>query len=65
MFVFKPAPPESLPNLHRLRNAVGLARVDGLAGLLDLLQHGGVVERVLGDDVGGLGFEGDVEGFDT
>ena len=53
------------PRLHSLRNAIGLARVDGLAGLLDLLEHGAVVEALVGLDGSGLGVEGDVEFFDT
>jgi hypothetical protein len=45
--------------------AVGLARLDLLAGLLDLLEDGLVVERLCGDDFSGLGFEGDVVGLDA
>ena len=44
---------------------IGLARLDLLAGLLDLLEDGLVVERLCGDDFGGLGFEGDVVGLDA
>lgn len=40
--------------------AVGLARLDGLARLLDLLQNGVVVERFFGDDFGSLALEGHV-----
>ena len=54
-----------LVHLHSLGNAVGLAGVDGLAGLLDLLEDGGVVEALVGLDGSGLGVEGDVEFFDT
>ena len=52
-------------NLHSLGNAVGFAGVDGLAGLLDLLEDGAVVEALFGLDGSGLGVEGDVEFFDT
>jgi len=52
-------------HLNGLSNAISLARVDGLAGLLDLLEHGGVVEALVGLDGSGLGVEGDVEFFDT
>jgi hypothetical protein len=45
--------------------SVGLARLDLLAGLLDLLQDGLVVERLCGDNLGGLGLEGDVVGLNT
>ena len=44
-----------LVDLHGL--AVGLAAVDLLAGLLDGLEDGVVVERLGGDDVGGLGIK--------
>ena len=54
-----------LVHLHSLGNAVGLAGVDGLAGLLDLLEDGAVVEALVGLDGSGLGVEGDVELFDT
>ena len=50
---------------HRLGNTIGLAGVDGLAGLLDLLEDGGVVDALVGLDGGGLGVEGDVEFFDA
>jgi len=36
MFNF-PAGVDATGALHRLRNTIGLARVDGFAGLLDLL----------------------------
>jgi hypothetical protein len=52
-------------NLHSLSNAIGLARVDGLAGLLDLLEYGAVIEALVGLDGSGLGVEGDVKFFDT
>ena len=52
-------------NLHSLGNAVGFARVDGLAGLLDLLEDGAVVEALFGLDGSGLGVEGDVEFLDA
>jgi hypothetical protein len=42
------------------RGTVGLAGLDGLASLLDLLKDGLVVERLFGDDFGGLCFERDV-----
>ena len=48
-----------------LHNTVRLARVDFLARLLDLLQHGLVVEGVFGHDLGGLGLEAHVVGFDA
>lgn len=51
--------------LHRLRNTVGLARVDGFASLLDLLQNGCVVQVLLGCDGCGLALEGDVEVLDA
>ena len=51
--------------LHRLRNTVGLARVDGFAGLLDLLQDGCVVQALLGCDGCGLALKGDVEVLDA
>jgi hypothetical protein len=51
--------------LHRLRNTIGLARVDGFAGLLDLLQNGCVVQVLLGCDGCGLALEGDVEVLDA
>ena len=40
-----------------------LAADDGLARLLDLLQHGCVVERIIGCDICRLCVEGDVVGF--
>ena len=40
-----------------------LAANDGLARLLDLLQHGCVVERIIGCDICRLCVEGDVVGF--
>ena len=46
-------------------SAIGLARLDGLACLLDLLENGFVGEGLLGNDVGGLGFEGDVVRLDA
>jgi hypothetical protein len=51
--------------LHCLCNTVGLARVDGLAGLLDLLQDGCVVQALLGCDGCGLALKGDVEVLDA
>lgn len=54
-----------LAHLDGLGNAISLARVDSLAGLLDLLEHGAVVEALVGLDGSGLGVEGDVEFFDT
>ena len=51
--------------LHRLRNTIGLARVDGFASLLDLLQNGCVVQVLLGCDGCGLALEGDVEVLDA
>jgi hypothetical protein len=51
--------------LHRLRNTVRLARVDGLASLLDFLQNGCVVQVLLGCDGCGLALEGDVEVLDA
>lgn len=47
--------------LDGLGLAVSLSRVDLLSGLLDLLQHGVVVERGFGNDGCGLAVEGDVE----
>jgi hypothetical protein len=44
-----------------LRLAIGLARVDLLSGLLDLLQHSVVVEGGFGDNGCGLAVEGDIE----
>jgi hypothetical protein len=52
-------------HLHSLGNTISLAGVDGLAGLLDLLEHGAVVEALVGLDGSGLGVEGDVEFFDA
>jgi hypothetical protein len=52
-------------NLHSLGNAISLARVDGLAGLLDLLEDGAVIEALVGLDGSGLRVKGDVEFFDT
>lgn len=49
--------------LDRLRHAVRLAGVDGLASLLDLLQHGCVLDAWVGVHVGGLRVEGDGVGF--
>ena len=54
-----------LAHLHGLSNAISLAGVDGLAGLLDLLEDGAVVEALFGLDGSGLGVEGDVKFFDT
>ena len=51
--------------LHALLLAVGLARRDVLARLLDGRQHGVVVEGLGGDDVCRLGVETDVEGSDA
>ena len=51
--------------LDGLRLAVSLARVDLLAGLLDLLQHGVVVEGGFGDDGCSLAVERDIERLDT
>jgi hypothetical protein len=45
--------------------SVGLAGLDLLASLLDLLQDGVVVERLCGDDLGGLGLKGDVVGLNA
>lgn len=45
--------------------AVGGARLDRLASLLDLLENGIVAERVYGDDLGGLSVQGHVVGLDT
>jgi hypothetical protein len=47
-------------DLDGLRDTVGFTRIDCLASLLDLLQHSLIGQRVLGRDVGGLCFEGDV-----
>jgi hypothetical protein len=47
------------------RGTVGLARLDGLAGLLDLLEDRLVVERLFCDDFGSLCFERDVVRLDT
>jgi hypothetical protein len=46
-----------MSRLDLLRLSVGLARLDLLAGLLDLLQDGIVVKRVCGDNLGGLVLE--------
>jgi hypothetical protein len=54
-----------MSRLDLLLLSVGLARLDLLAGLLDLLQDGIVVERVGGDNLGGLGLEGDVVGLNA
>jgi hypothetical protein len=51
--------------LNSLGLAVGLSRVDLLSSLLDLLQHGVVVERWFGNDGCGLAVEGDIERLDT
>lgn len=51
--------------LDGLRDAVGFARVDRLACLLDLFQDGGIVESGLGGDIGGLGFKRDVVFLDA
>jgi hypothetical protein len=56
---------DTITALHRLRNTIGLARVDGLASLLDLLQNGCVVQVLLGCDGCGLALEGDVEVLDA
>jgi len=48
-----------------LGDTVGLARIDSLAGLFDLLQHRLVGDGVLGGDICGLILEGDSIGFDT
>lgn len=53
----------SIHSLHGLRDAVRLPGIDGLAGLLDLLEHAGVLDGGFGRDVGGLGVEGNVVGF--
>lgn len=47
------------------RLTICLAGLDFLAGLLDLLENSIVVERVLGDNLGSLGLEGDVVGVNT
>lgn len=54
-----------LAPLHIPGRAIGLARLDGLAGLLDLLEDCFVGEGVFGDNVGGLGFERDVVRLDA
>jgi hypothetical protein len=46
--------------LYIPRRSVGFARLHSLAGLLDLLEDGVVVEGLFGDDLGRLGFERDV-----
>lgn len=51
--------------LDSLGLAVSLARVDLLAGLLDLFQHSVVVEGRFGDNGGSLAVERDVERLDT
>lgn len=51
--------------LNGLHHTIGLARVDLLASLGDLLEHFGVAEGVVGGDLGGLGFEGDFVGLDA
>lgn len=51
--------------LHGLSNTISLAGIDGLAGLLDLLQHRLVGQRVLGRDVCGLRLQRDVVFLDT
>lgn len=51
--------------LDSLGLAVSLARVDLLASLLDLLQHGVVVEGGFGDNGCGLVVERDVKRLDT
>jgi hypothetical protein len=51
--------------LHGLLNAIGLARVDDFASLLDLLQNGCVVQVLLGCDGCGLALKGDVEVLDA
>jgi hypothetical protein len=45
--------------------AISLPRLDLLARLLDLLEDGVVVERLCGDNLGGLGLKGDVVGLDA
>ena len=52
-------------SLHRLRDTVCLPRVHLLACLFDLLQNGLISYAWLGDDGGGLRFEGYIEGLDT
>lgn len=47
--------------LYSLGLAVSLARVDLLASLLDLLQHGVVVESRFGNNGCGLVIERDIE----
>lgn len=46
---------------HGHRLAVSLARLDFLAGLLDLLKDGIVGERLFGDNLGGLVLERNIE----
>jgi hypothetical protein len=46
-------------------STIGLARLDGLACLLDLLEDGFVGEGLLGNNIGGLGFERDVVRLDA
>lgn len=46
--------------LNALGLAIGFARVDLLASLLDGLQDSGVVESWLSDDSCGLGVKGDI-----
>lgn len=51
--------------LHLPGLAVLLSALDGLAGLLDLVEDSLVGQVVVGNDFGGLSFEGDVEGVNT
>lgn len=50
-------------NTHGL--AISLSTVDRLSSLLDRSQHGIVGHGGFGDNVGGLGFQVDIEGLDT
>lgn len=50
-------------NGHRL--TISFTAVNSLSCLLDCCQNGIVRHRRLGNDVGGLGIQLDIEGFDT
>ena len=59
------APSRGGRHLDALLHAVGTALRDLLARLRDGAQHGGVLERGLGDDGGGLFLEGDLVAADA
>jgi hypothetical protein len=61
----KTQPPQDkkATGLNRLRNAIGLTRINRFPGLLNFLEDRRIVQRGVGDDVGCLRVQGDCVGF--